>query len=508
MRICSSDWTKIAARGDFCFEAKAKIGNKEYTAISAPEITRSIASAPLSVGNCVSATLRLSILTDDPLSSQNPVIILGRLVNAEISTEWKEFGTFFIDQRDTSFEGLVTLECYDAMLKGNQPYLTISGTSAAWPKSMKTVVSEIAQLLGVGIDLRTRIKTDADYIVPYPEGKTVIQVLGSIGACHGGNWIITEENLLRLVPLTTAPDETFHVIDEDFNKITLADGIGNQPVRLAYKDQTVFNTNLPETSGEYPGDLSGSATAYSGLINVPVVCGQITNGKTITVSKIKISNDDSDSYTAGNSTGVTLEISENPCASQNICDDLYTAFNGLVYQPFTASRALFDPAAELGDQVKIGEHVFSSLFNMKLVLDHNFRADISAPNSEELSTEYPFYSSSARLQQMMHEAASSIRANANKLLGKVDSSELADEITRATQAESDLTALIGSEQSRAENSETELSERITTLEQQVSTNTVDIQNIKNKITALENTISALSDRVSALESEQPEQSGS
>ena len=49
MRICSSNWTKIAARGDFCFEAKAKIGNKEYTAISAPEITRSIASAPLSV---------------------------------------------------------------------------------------------------------------------------------------------------------------------------------------------------------------------------------------------------------------------------------------------------------------------------------------------------------------------------------------------------------------------------------------------------------------------------
>lgn len=192
-------------RGRFRFDAKARINNKDYTVISAPRIDRSLMPSPLSVGNCISATLILSILTDDTITAKSPVVIMGRLTNDKTATEWKEFGTFYIDQRDTSFAGLVTIDCYDAMLKTNQNYLDGSDTAANWPKSMKSVVEEIAYRIGVGIDLRTRIKTGADYVVPYPSGKTMSQVLGYIGACHGGNWIITEENLLRLVPLTTGP---------------------------------------------------------------------------------------------------------------------------------------------------------------------------------------------------------------------------------------------------------------------------------------------------------------
>ena len=69
---------------------------------------------------------------------------MGRLTNDKTATEWKEFGTFYIDQRDTSFAGLVTVDCYDAMLKTNQNYLDGSDTAANWPKSMKSVVEEIA----------------------------------------------------------------------------------------------------------------------------------------------------------------------------------------------------------------------------------------------------------------------------------------------------------------------------------------------------------------------------
>ena len=130
---------------------------------------------------------------------------MGRLTNDKTATEWKEFGTFYIDQRDTSFAGLVTIDCYDAMLKTNQNYLDGSDTAANWPKSMKSVVEEIAYRIGVGIDLRTRIKTGADYVVPYPSGKTMSQVLGYIGACHGGNWIITEEKPSAAGPAHDCP---------------------------------------------------------------------------------------------------------------------------------------------------------------------------------------------------------------------------------------------------------------------------------------------------------------
>ena len=168
MRICTERWTKLAARGRFRFDAKARINNKDYTVISAPRIDRSLMPSPLSVGNCISATLNLSILTDDTITAKSPVVIMGRLTNDKTATEWKEFGTFYIDQRDTSFAGLVTIDCYDAMLKTNQNYLDGSDTAANWPKSMKSVVEEIAYRIGVGIDLRTRIKTGADYVVPYP----------------------------------------------------------------------------------------------------------------------------------------------------------------------------------------------------------------------------------------------------------------------------------------------------------------------------------------------------
>ena len=81
MRICTERWTKLAARGRFRFDAKARINNKDYTVISAPRIDRSLMPSPLSVGNCISATLNLSILTDDIITAKSPVVIMGRLTN-------------------------------------------------------------------------------------------------------------------------------------------------------------------------------------------------------------------------------------------------------------------------------------------------------------------------------------------------------------------------------------------------------------------------------------------
>ena len=115
MRVRTERWTKLAARGRFKMEAKARIGGIDYTAISAPKIDRSLMSAPLSVGNCTSATLGLSILTDDAISSAAPIVILGRLTDGNVYSEWKEFGTFFINQRDTSYAGLLTIDCFDLL---------------------------------------------------------------------------------------------------------------------------------------------------------------------------------------------------------------------------------------------------------------------------------------------------------------------------------------------------------------------------------------------------------
>ena len=501
MRYRTERWVKLAARGRFKMETKARIGGKDYLTISAPKISRGLMSSPLSVGNCISATLNLSILTDDTILSSNPVVIMGRLTDDVTYSEWLEFGTFFINQRDDrSFDGLVTIDCFDAMLKANQSYLGDEDTSADWPKPMKEVVEEVAYRIGVAIDPRTRIMVGDDYMVSYPSGKTMIQVLGHIGACHGGNWIVTEENLLRLVPLITAPDETFHIITEDYEKIRTGDGS-----LLIYKEQEVYNAVLSEPTGEKPESVvtnthyitdeygapivtpegyylvwaaDGSADAVDGLINIPVVCGSVTTGNKITITGVSIGNEGGEVFSAGSQDGTVLTIESNPYATQRICDDLYSAYSGLVYFPYTATKALYDPATELGDQVKIGNIVHSVLLNETLTLDHNFRADIDAPNSEELSQEYPHLSEIQRLKQSTESLNNSIAKTAEELTKTVETASadvetlktaLQDEIGRASGVEQELNSRIGNEETRAKAAEEALGSRVTTVDGKVDT---------------------------------------
>lgn len=543
MRKRTEIWEKLAVHGRFTFDVKARINHKDYLQISAPQIDRSLMPSPLSVGNCIAATLHLSVLTEDVIPPKSPIVILGRVADGETCSEWLEFGTFYIDQRDTSFEGLVTFDCYDAMLKANQPYLTGLSVAGDWPKSMKTVVEEIALRLGVGIDPRTKIKTGSDYIAPYPDGQTMAQVLGWIGGCHGGNWIITEENLLRLVPVVSAPNETFHIIDDDYNKISTAEGH-----LLAYKNQQMFSHVLPvqdETIPEsmiprtyYITDENGSRVIVyengqpcflvwddeektvltkpfpEGLINVPVVCGQITTGAWVTVTGVALSGTNGQSYTAGNSSGIVLTVEGNPYATQQICNDLYGAFDGLVYLPFTATKALYDPAVELGDQVKIGDMVNSVICSAKLTLDHNFRADLSAPNSEELSEEYPYISDLKGLQQTTKELSAAISAASEELAGKVNDADLAEEIQRAGEAEAALGQKIGEEENRATTAEEAIHTQIQSLGNTVGQmqtrlsgltattvqQTADIEIVQNKIADLESAITAIQNRLTAIES--------
>lgn len=487
MRSRTTTWDRITRRGNFELETKAKIGNVEYTEISAPGIERTLMSSPLSVGNCQAATLSLSILTSDKIAASSPVVIQGRVNDGKSFSEWKDFGTFFINQRDTSYEGLVTLSCYDAMLKANQSYVTGSN-EANWPKTMSAVVKEIAYRIGVSVDTRTTIKSGADYMVPFPAGLSMLQVLGYIGACHGGNWIITEENKLRLVPLVTSPDETFFVIDYDYNHIKTDDGF-----TLIHDIQTVFNAVLP---GQSPG-----------LINVPVVLGQITTGTPVTVSGVIAEDEAGNSYTAGDDSGTKIDLGRNPYVTQAICDALYQAYGGLVYSPYTASKAVYDPAVELGDQVKIGDKVFSVVMAENLTLDLAFSSTISAPNSEELSAEYPYLSEISKLKQTAAELNASVEVAAKELKEAVETvsgdtesmrAVLTAEITRASGVEAELSTRIENEEKRAKEAEKANAGNIETLKTDISSLKTKTNGHDTRLEALESASGGASGEISGL----------
>ena len=349
MRTMSNLWSMLVARDSTVLETVAVINNVEYSTITSPVIHSSLLSSDtLSVGNCIASSLTFTVMTTDVIPKSAKVVIKCRLVDGSVYTTWYEFGTFYVSKREYD-DDLVTLECYDAMLKGNQVY---GGSSSPmnWPKPMQTVLNEIVSRMGITLDSRTSIRSDStNYKCEYPGDMTLLEVLGYIGACNGGNWIITPENKLRLVPLTG----------------------------------------------------SGST------VNIPVVLSAITTADRYTITGVTMSIDEDHVYSAGSSSGFVLAISSNPYASQTITNNLYNMLNGLTYQPFVASCAMYDPAAELGDIVTIG-NTRSMLINESRTYDLSYRFDAEAPGKDELEDEYPYPSELLRLQQSTVELKNSI----------------------------------------------------------------------------------------------------
>lgn len=141
-----------------------------------------------------------------------------RLVKGDEASEWIPKGVFWINRRSED-DGHWTIEAYDAMRKAEQVWEP--GRNLWFPLSMEAAVNHLAELIGVDVDPRTTDLLNGDYSVDYPStDQTVRQTLGWIAAAHGGNFIISDEGKLLLVPLLSAPAETSYLIDENNNNIT------------------------------------------------------------------------------------------------------------------------------------------------------------------------------------------------------------------------------------------------------------------------------------------------
>lgn len=396
-------------------DARAVIAGKEYFRISAPQISHSLATEPFSIGNCNAASLKLNVLLEDgeTIPEAAAVRIIARLTDLDVTnhTETLPFGEFWVDTC-TGSENLYTLSCYDAMLKTSQAMVDDSDSESDWPKSMAVVVQEIAYRIGTPLDPRTRINRGLNYMVPYPKGYTMQQILGWIGACNGGNWTITDEGMLRLVTLTAPPTETYRIVDDSYNDIITGDGYA-----LAWKlSSGSGEAQTPETGSGvgslvpmvYPVvdhefnrivtadgftlvyDKTGAIEAEQGLIHVPFVRGPIITGKRLVVSKVTMTDEEGNSYSQGDDSGFEITVDNCPYSCQGICNDLYSMLHGIEYEPFTATDAVFDPATELGDQVKIGDQVHSSIYSMEATLDIGYASTISAPTNTEATRQYPY----------------------------------------------------------------------------------------------------------------------
>lgn len=274
MQTVSSTYTSILANGGW-HECKLEINGTAYDMEKIVSMRTSAAlwDGAASVGNTIAGTIDVSLV-----ASSNSVPTMAELrpyvraTNGTQHSEWLPKGVYWIDTREYDREsGVLYLSGMDAMLKGEQDYMT-SGAQGTWPAIDRNVLCDIADRLELGDDVFTsvavagnpksiglyeytngqyKLTTDTTvvsgktyyerwntgidertealiyhrYNVQYPgygeEAYTVREVLGFIGAFYAGNWIINEKGQLRLLVLGDIPSETFYLITEDGDRITL-----------------------------------------------------------------------------------------------------------------------------------------------------------------------------------------------------------------------------------------------------------------------------------------------
>ncbi len=406
MRNRSSTWAALTSQGNFACQPKVTIDGVDYDQITAPVVERSTGSGPLEIGNVVVSTLQVDIKASERFDAQEKITVYARLYDDTRVSEWKRFGVFFIDQQIyNSNTGIISITAYDALEKSKDPYCLTQDASGTWPKTFKTAVEEIAQRIGVGIDPRVRIPSGTDYYVtdPYVDNFTMYDVLANIGACLGGNWIITDEGLLRLVPLVSTSDNSFAIIDRE-NRIVI-DRTGNTLVWAT-----------PEASGEEevditttvrPGDrptsyvpIGGSDSAMGGedgTLHVAAVLGTLTSDGEYGVYRVCLEGRDSIIY--GNSSAILerkryhkVIKGRSVYATRAIQQSLEATYRGMLLNPYEATSCVYDPCVEPGDQVRFGSILGTTVLGVLIgdvrTFGISFRGDLRSPSNEDLRSEY------------------------------------------------------------------------------------------------------------------------
>ena len=167
------------------------------------------------IGNAATAKLTLKLYTDNvPRAATIKRFI--RLRNGSQVSEWLPKGVFFTNRRSEE-DGQWTVEAFDAMRKAERVWTP--DQSLTFPMTAPNAVAEIARIMQVQVDPRTQL--DPAYTIDYPANDyTLRDELRFIAAAHAGNWVVTGEGQLLLVPLLSAPPETFYLVTEYGEPIT------------------------------------------------------------------------------------------------------------------------------------------------------------------------------------------------------------------------------------------------------------------------------------------------
>ena len=138
------------------------------------------------------------------------------------------------------------------------------------------------------------------------------------------------------------------------------------------------------------------------------------------ITRVNLSVDSDHYYTAGDDTGRAIEVTC-PWGSQEMANSILASVSGKTYQPYTATDALLDPAAEIGDAVTVGGY-YSVIANASTSFDRACAPIISAPESDEIDDEYPYESKERReTNRQLAQTRSLISKTSEEIMLSVES---------------------------------------------------------------------------------------
>lgn len=124
-------------------------------------------------------------------------------------------------------------------------------------------------------------------------------------------------------------------------------------------------------------------------------------------------------HVAGTDTGRTLTL-VNPWGTQELAEAILAQIKGYSYQPYSASGAIVDAAAELGDAVSVNG-VHGGVYALTRHYGGIQFSDLNAPGDEEIDHEYPYKSPhDRRVTRQFREVRASLSIQADRIAAEVE----------------------------------------------------------------------------------------
>lgn len=139
-------------------------------------------------------------------------------------------------------------------------------------------------------------------------------------------------------------------------------------------------------------------------------------------TKVNMLTSDDVEYSAGTNTGIALNT-EIPWGTKEMATAMKNQIAKFSYQPFTATDAILDPAAELGDGITAND-VYSGIYTRNINFSSKTKTTVSAPIGEDLDHEFPYVPKQDRkVQRRLHGLTTQLAVTDGKISAEVSNLE-------------------------------------------------------------------------------------